>query len=230
MISDFFRFPRRRGPRSSEERKLHSEKRLRKLGIPVNRHLPVIEEYPAARFRDSQAVVRRVIILSTLIDYIDGHDSATKTTTIDNLRDMELWDDVSDAERQYLQSIDTSEQTEINLSWRNEAVNVFLWSLGIIEELSLPINTADLGDAHKRVQTVYSSISDFISNATFRNYEEILDETDFIYRAHWAVRNAQTQGKQAPANFNSSVVYERHCALNWLTCYAEDWDDITCDT
>ena len=112
----------------------------------------------------------------------------------------------------------------------NVAVNVFLWSLGIIEELSLPINTADLGDAHKRVQTVYSSISDFISNATFRNYEEILDETDFIYRAHWAVRNAQTQGKQAPANFNSSVVYERHCALNWLTCYAEDWDDITCDT
>jgi hypothetical protein len=70
----------------------------------------------------------------------------------------------------------------------------------------------------------------WINNSTLRDSEEILNQTDLIYRIHWAVKEAQFNNQPIPANINIGVVYERHIALNWLTMYAEDWDDLTADT
>lgn len=217
-------------PKSSVQRKLSTEGILKSLDVPINPHLPLIEDHLSARFRASEDVVRRLIILSVINDCIIGHDHAIKKTTIEDLKDMELWDYVSGIEKSYLKSINTDKQTEIDLTWRTETINVFFWALGILEELTLPIEIADLQYAHEKSQQQYRSITDFVNNAKLRTHEELLDGADFIYRAHWAVRNAQLGGDKMPANFNSSIVYERHYAFNWLTYYAEDWDDITCDT
>ena len=70
----------------------------------------------------------------------------------------------------------------------------------------------------------------FIASAKLRNIEAILDETDKIYRIHWAVRDAQLNKKTVPAKLDSGVVVERHYALNWLIWYADEWDEITTDT
>ena len=70
----------------------------------------------------------------------------------------------------------------------------------------------------------------WISNSRLRNTEDILNETDLIYRIHWATEDARINGKKVPAGLNSDVIMERHFALNWLTMYADDWDDITTDT
>jgi MinD superfamily P-loop ATPase len=45
-----------------------------------------------------------------------------------------------------------------------------------------------------------------------------------------AVTEAQINGKPTPADLNPSVVEERHYVLNWLTWYADEWDDVTTDT
>lgn len=109
-------------------------------------------------------------------------------------------------------------------------MKVFFWAVGLIENLDLPLNAANLAAAHKASLEKYKSIPDFVQNAKLRDKEEILNETDFIYRVHWAVKQSMRLGKHAPANLNPDIVYERHYAFNWLTCYAGDWDEITCDT
>ena len=75
-----------------------------------------------------------------------------------------------------------------------------------------------------------TSSRDFIETAQLRSVSEILDETDRIYRIHWAVREAQLKEQPVPAGLDPDVVWERHYALNWLTWYADEWDDVTTDT
>ncbi|WP_338398753.1 DUF4272 domain-containing protein [Persicobacter psychrovividus] len=64
-----------------------------------------------------------------------------------------------------------------------------------------------------------------------RSKEEILDQADLILRLDWACVNARVKNEVAPGGLNSSVVYERHYALNWLIKYLnQDWDNVSTDT
>lgn len=53
---------------------------------------------------------------------------------------------------------------------------------------------------------------------------------DLIYRIDWAIVDARLNNKEPPGGFDPGVVFERHYALNWLTRYSDDWDDVTTDT
>ncbi len=62
-------------------------------------------------------------------------------------------------------------------------------------------------------------------------YKEISDELDSIYRMNWACVDARINGQQVSGDINSSVIYERHYSLNWLTSHQnEDWDDVQTNT
>lgn len=58
---------------------------------------------------------------------------------------------------------------------------------------------------------------------------DILDVSDLTYRLHWATRNAELNNSQTIA-LNSGIVSGRHYAINWVTFYADSWDDVTTDT
>ena len=71
----------------------------------------------------------------------------------------------------------------------------------------------------------------FIKDAKLRPIGELLDETDLIYRYHWAVVDARLKQKEAPAKLDGGVIQERHYVLNWLVGYMNQaWDDISTDT
>ena len=62
-----------------------------------------------------------------------------------------------------------------------------------------------------------------------RPMPQILDEADLIYRLHWAVRDADLNGRPIPPALNQNVVIERYYALNWLMVPREDpypWDEV----
>jgi hypothetical protein len=105
-----------------------------------------------------------------------------------------------------------------------------LWSLGKVESLAFPSETCSLDLVQELMPSPDTSCDEFLLNAQTRSLSEILDETDMIYRIHWAVVESRLNGEEPPSSLNPSVVYERHYALNWLTYYAEDWDDVTTDT
>jgi hypothetical protein len=71
----------------------------------------------------------------------------------------------------------------------------------------------------------------FIADAKLRDFSQILDQADLIYRYHWAVVDARVKQKPAPAGLEKGVVMERHYALNWLIGYMNQaWDDVSTDT
>ncbi len=73
--------------------------------------------------------------------------------------------------------------------------------------------------------------AEFISSARLRDRNEIEDEHENVYQAHWKVRDAEINGTPVPDNLDPEIVVERHYAFNWIDGYmGQSWDDITTDT
>ena len=111
----------------------------------------------------------------------------------------------------------------INMVWKYEAYWVLLWALGIVDELSYPADIVDCVFAIKAVSSC-DTFAEFMAKVQLRDSEEILDQADLIYRYDWACVNARLKQQDAPENLNSSIVVERHGALNWLIQADSDWD------
>lgn len=117
----------------------------------------------------------------------------------------------------------------IQYSWKPECIWVLLWSLNLIPTLDVPSNLCNAEFIFKTVLT--TSKQELLNKSTVKSISEILDELDFIYRAHWAVREAQLKHLNVPLALNPGVVYERHYTLNWLVNFMEeDWDDVSTHT
>lgn len=211
---------------SGEQRKARTEAELKKLGIPINQHLPPIEGEEEARIREPQDVAKRALVLFALVAVADSDD---RETVVAWLKEEALWDSVSPDEKAFLLSDHPGQQEITNALWRSEALWALLWSLRQVQALSLPTSHCDMSHIQE-VMPRKADWHEFIETARLRSESEILDETDRIYRIHWAVRNAQLKNEAVPAGLDPGVVLERHYALNRLTWHADQWDDVTTDT
>jgi len=211
---------------ASDPRKQKTEAEFRDLGIPINPWLPLVESEDEVRIRDAKDVARRAAVLHAVAAV--GHGGNCHTIR-KFLEEEGLWESVTPNERIVFESDNPPKQALIDASWRAEALWVLLWALGKVEKLDLPKTQCDADHVH-RAMPKKGEVAEFISSATLRPKSEVLDETDRIYRIHWTVRDAQLRNKPIPADLNPSVVVERHYTLNWLTWYADEWDDVTTDT
>ena len=212
---------------TGQERKDFSNKFLKQKGVPTLEHLPLVEDYREARFRDQKEVARKAIVLYGLV-YVSNNEKTSKEM-VDYFKKYKLWEYVSPDERIYLAKANRSSKENNQVAWRIENLNVLLWALGNIEQLSFPASMCDFSN-YKNLPNLEIDPTQWINNARLRNREDLLNETDLIYRIHWATRDASLNNKPTPAGLNQDIVMERHFALNWLTMYADEWDDITTDT
>ena len=114
-------------------------------------------------------------------------------------------------------------------TWRYESLYVLLWALGKMDSLKYP---NEICDVPAIVEAIFKpERADFEASIQIRSSKEILDELDKIYRMNWACVDARIKGMQVSGNINSSIVYERHYALNWLILYQnQDWDNVQTNT
>jgi hypothetical protein len=208
------------------ERKQKTEKLLKSLNIPFIDHLPMIEEENEARIRSAQDIAKRILILTYLCFVAEDQDA--KSDVIDFLKAEKLWDSVSPDEKLLFQK-ELTEREKINLSWRSEAIWLLLWVINKVSKLELPQNEVNIPDILECLPKPMARTNDFINSATIRTISEILDIADLTYRLHWASRNSESNNSPN-TDINSSVIFERHCAINWVTYYADNWDDVTADT
>lgn len=208
-------------------RQARSETRLEALGVPVNRGLPRIESESEVRLREPAAVARRALALLAVAEVGQG---APRDSVIASLQRSGLWAEVTPHERAFLGDSAPSEQALVNAGWRVEAIWTLLWALDAVETLALPRDQCDLRRISDLLGPHREDPETFVRQARLRPAREILDETDLIYRMHWAVRQAGLEGREPPAGLDAGIVMERHYALNWLTFYEDAWDDITTDT
>ncbi len=214
--------------KSAELRKQQTEKLLKKLNVPFIDHLPLIEEEDEVKIRTAQEIAERILILTYLNYILEVPEEKEKV--INFLESNNLWNKVSNEEKVLFKKSDLTEQESINISWRSEAIWILLWALNKVDNLELPIDQANINEIVSKLPNFLSDPTDFIENAEVRPTSEILDISDLTYRLHWAARNAYFNNQPMPANLNLSIIIERHYAINWVTYYADDWDEITTDT
>ncbi|MES2774052.1 MAG: DUF4272 domain-containing protein [Bacteroidota bacterium] len=212
---------------TGEERKNVTNKFLKQKGVPTLEHLPLVDDHKQARFRSQNEVARKAVVLYGLI--FVANKEKTSEEIIAYFKKHDLWKNVSPEEQKYLEKKIKTDDDHNPVTWRLENLNVLLWALGHFDKLSFPTTICDFSK-YSNLPNLDASPTSWINNSKLRNIEDILNETDLIYRIHWATEDARINNKTVPANLNPDVIMERHFALNWLTMYADDWDDITTDT
>jgi hypothetical protein len=174
-------------------RKARSEAKLVAAGIPINQHLPIIDvTADTQQWQAAEAVARRCLILAG-VQAVALRREAQQV--IAWFQHEGLWPDVSRDEQGFLSQPSADRALQNALTWRAEALWTLWWALGIAENLSWPPGECDLGDVLDRpsgpqVPWIGDDASAFVASCVLRAADEILDETDLIYRVHWAVREA----------------------------------------
>ena len=207
-------------------RKSKSEKQLKRLSVPINKFLPYVEAEKHIEIRSKEEITDRIIPLTIATAKALGAPADYLAETINEFQADDLF---TNEEQQFMNAVTILEQDKINFSWKLECIWVLLWSIDLIPELGMPDQTCDVDLLLEIV--LQSSRTELLDKATVKPKKIILDELDFIYRAHWAVRDAQLNGTEIPAALDEGVVYERHYAFNWLVHYMnQKWDEISTDT
>jgi hypothetical protein len=98
-----------------------------------------------------------------------------------------------------------------------------------VAKIDLPIEQVEIPKILRLLPDFMTATNEFVETASLRTVSEILDLSDLTYRFHWAARQADLD-KLVKSELNLSITEERHYAINWVTYYEENWDDITTDT
>lgn len=207
------------------KRKRLTEKRLKTLAIPINLNLPLIDE-EEVQLRTKEEVIDRLIALTIVSAKAMDAPIEKLNKFISNFDAMNLF---TKQEKAYIINEDLKPEESFPYSWKIECAWVLFWSLNMIPELDDGQNECDVNFIFETV--LRSTREELINKATLREKDLILDNLDYIYRAHWAIRDAQINNKKNPAGLNQGVIYERHYSLNWLTNYMDQkWDEVSTDT
>ena len=206
-------------------RKARSEAVLLRKQIPINKHLPVIET-SEARLRSKPEIAYRSLALLAAALKAEGLEQHIFERVLSKYA---LAPYFTSKESAFIEQQSPSEKERAQFAWRYEAAWVLLWALSYIENIGEPSAICDVPKAVSIMRD--RSTEQFIAEASLRSLAQVLDETDLIYRYHWAAVDARINGKPCPEGVDLGVVYERHYALNWLIGYLDQaWDDVTTDT
>jgi hypothetical protein len=217
-------------PPDAETRKARSMARLGELGVHVPASLPpVIGEGEVALRLAGEAAQRA---LSLQIVSLRGECWNTGAAFPHAALEQHIpvgFADLSPKEAVFLAAEAPEPQAIVNFSWRYEALFLLQWALGWAPNLPDPTDPCDVHAVLRVIRE--SDEAALLGGASLRPAAAILDTLDLHYRLHWAVRQARLDKKPPPADLNSSVVSERHHALNWLVRFEDAaWDEVDTPT
>ena len=209
-------------------RRQFSEKICTENNIPIykNQNSLFVESDTVVRIRTKDEVVDRAISLC----FLELKSEGTDKDLLENFdKKYNVKSKLTQNEKEFAENDYPTEQQIANANWRAESYHTLLWSLSIIDQLKFPTEICNIGED---VGYLFSKTEqEFRELAKLRTKEEILDQADLILRLNWACVNARVKNEPAPSGLNSSVIYERHYALNWLVNHQnQDWDNITTNT
>ena len=207
------------------QRKSRSESVLDAHNIKVNKNLPCSPDAALTELRTKEEVIDRALALTIVAARGEG---ITKAQTHKPIADKAITG-FSPKEAALLAGEDWTDQQKAYATWRYESLYTLLWALKVFPDLKLPTEVCDVREVVSKV--LKPNREEFAQQASLRTKEEILDELDKTFRMNWACVDARIKGEQVGGQVNSSIIYERHYALNWLTKYQNQaWDQVQTDT
>lgn len=179
-------------------------------------------------FRTALTCARRCVVLFGVVSA--GHGENRKKI-VNWLKEESLWEFVSENEKVFLEAQAPSEQQMIDATWRIEALSVLAWALQKIPSISNFRAPCEVNEIKAACSFYLGSTKEFLGTSELRSEDEIYDVNEMNYDSHWKVRDAQIHRRPVPDGIISSVVQERHHAINWLMGYCgQEWDEVTTDT
>ena len=118
--------PKHKVPRTRKER---SENRLASLGIEYNPHLPETIEFDLTKIRSSKKIASKIIATWEVINIATKSKDSDRIESIEFLKDIDLWNDLSLQEKEFLEKKKHSSQKIIDIQWKTETLKVLYWSL-----------------------------------------------------------------------------------------------------
>lgn len=209
--------------RSANLRRLQSE------GISVPAHLPPIIDEDECFPQSAEDVARRALALFLVALRAESLAAAEPIPVADIKERQPIgFAALSPAEQTFMQRPKPSEEEIAQMSWRYEALQILLWSLGLVQ---LP-PASGICDVSALVgYLLEAEEEEIVKAASLRQPSILLDTLDLHYCYHWAVRQAELGQAESPGGLEPGVVIERHYALNWLTRFEDaPWDDVDTPT
>jgi len=214
---------------NQEKRKQTSETILKKRGISINAHLPLIESDDEVSLRSVDELLHRLIALWAVVgsaflrDNIHFRDYITKGK-------YDSW--LSEDELKFILNDSRTEKDYIQYSWKLECLYFLAWCGGLIENIEIPENESSVESIMNIFPQDMEEPLVLRSAIKVRAKAEVLDWADLLYRLHWAVRDSQLSNENPPAKLNGGVVQEWHLSVNWMIRYGDEdnWDHVGTDT
>jgi hypothetical protein len=208
-----------------EERKKRSLQFLQQKGILINAHLPYTEAEAIVNIRTKQEVIERIYALALIAAMGEG----VPREQLERVKNALSIDGLSPYEAHLYEKGNLSDTEKTNATWRYESLNALMWAAGYVDPLVYPDTICDVPTIVGLI--LNRSRQEFEAGVEIKNKAEILDELDKTYRMSWACVQGRIAGKDPGGGIHGGIVYERHYALNWLTCYRDlEWDDVSTDT
>ncbi|MGB5164983.1 MAG: DUF4272 domain-containing protein [Woeseiaceae bacterium] len=176
--------------------------------------------------RSSREIRRRSLVLFGLVRMANGEDGHG---IYQWLVDQDVESAIAPEEKRILTSAHLSDKDQINASWRVEALEVMLWALNELPDLSPLSGQCDSSRIQDVFALILSNTSDFLDKDEMRSEGEIYEQQEAIENHNWTIRDARIHGRPQPKDLDSGVVEEKHYALNWIL-FGEDWDEVLTDT
>lgn len=207
------------------KRRHGSERFLLDNGIKINWHLPCTPAASDISLRSPAAVIDRIYALLA----VAANGEGVERKHLDKLIEDKQINGFTPVEQGLLQKEALSDKDKVISTWRYESLNLLLWAVHKVEELSEPSSICEVPKIVGML--VNQSRAEFEKTAVLREKTAILAELDKTYRMNWACVDARVKQEQVGGGLDQSIVYERHYALNWLTQYGgDDWDNVQTDT
>lgn len=188
-----------------------------------NESLPLLETVAELRPKSSAEVAARAVSAG----YVAAACFGAPTTQLrKDLERFGLWEHLTPDEQGYLNEPNPTDQSVALHSWLIESIQFLAWSLGLDALDNFTPCSEALATHFPRggIDPV-----EFVSQATLRPMEEVLQEADTLYMLHWrAVENNLGHTPDARVVL-PRLSFRRHAA-DWTIGVAEGWEDVSLDT
>jgi hypothetical protein len=191
------------------------------LGVAVSPTLPLLEVGLEVRRPDE--AISRLLAMNAVAATAHGFD---KTKAIAWLNQEVLADSLTEQEKSFVfEGVGQPDRFKLQV----ESMWALAWAMGITNDLNFA------KDCDNRFVTMLPNLKQSQSSIDFRKKtnprppEEVIAACDLAYCLHWAIRQAELNGKRPPANLKPYVVVERRRALEWLLS-KQAWDEVSLDT
>lgn len=192
-------------------------------GLGVDIPLPLLDE-DLQILKSSSDIKNRIVALYSLTGLGNGADPKK---IYNWLKKEDLEHCLEETEQIYFWR-QLSNQDEIDLSWKQEALFCCCWAIGIAKYLHFPSEECDLGEIFSEIPPRVETL-EFFKKTQFESSlkNKVVAELDFHYCLHWLIRHPERLNAEMFAKV--SIVRERRHALEWLASNSS-WSEITLDT